>query len=102
MKGANFWAILFGFTLFFLGIDSSFSMLEATATVLHDTAFGRETPRKLTALILCVSGALCSLVFCFDWGFTAFDVVDHYLNVYLMLLLGVLECFAAAWVYEAK
>ena len=37
MKGANFWAILFGITLFCLGIDSAFSTLEATTTVLHDT-----------------------------------------------------------------
>ena len=102
MKGANFWAILFGFTLFFLGIDSSFSTLEATSTVLHDTRLGRETPRKLAALVLCVFGAICSAVFCFNWGFTAFDVVDHYLNVYLMLLMGVLECFGCGWVYEAE
>jgi SNF family Na+-dependent transporter len=37
MKGANFWALLFGITLFCLGIDSSFSTLEATSTVIHDT-----------------------------------------------------------------
>ena len=58
-------------------------------------------PRKLSALFLCILGAMCSAVFCFNWGFTLFDVVDHYLNVYLMLLLGTLECFAVGWIYEA-
>lgn len=47
-------------------------------------------------------GAIGSIFFCFNWGFTFFDVVDNYLNVYLMLVLGVLETFGAAWVYEAK
>jgi SNF family Na+-dependent transporter len=59
-------------------------------------------PRKLAALILCVVGMGCSSLFCFNWGFTLFDVVDHYLNVYLMLFLGVLECLACGWVYEAE
>ena len=58
-------------------------------------------PRKLMALILCVLGSLCSIVFCFNWGFTYFDVVDHYLNVYLMFLIGVLETMGVGWVYEA-
>ena len=102
MKGANFWAILFGITLFCLGIDSSFSTLEATSTVIHDTQFGREMPRKLAALLLVVVGMACSSLFCFNWGFTLFDVVDHYLNVYLMLFLGVLECLACGWVYESE
>ena len=53
------------------------------------------------ALVLCVGGVAFSVAYCFNWGFTLFDVVDHYLNVYLMLLMGVLECFAAGWVYQA-
>jgi len=101
MKGANFWALLFALTLFMLGIDSAFSTLEATTTVLHDTKFGHSISRKLAALFLCLVGAACSAVFCFNWGFTFFDVVDHYLNVYLMLFLGLLECMACGWVYEA-
>jgi SNF family Na+-dependent transporter len=102
MKGANFWAVIFGLTLFMLGIDSSFSTLEATSTVFHDTKIGMKTPRKLVALVLCVCGVIFSLVYCFNWGFTMFDVVDHYLNVYLMLLMGVLECLAVGWIYEAE
>jgi uncharacterized protein YacL len=102
MKGANFWAVIFGLTLFMLGIDSSFSTLEATSTVIHDTKIGMKTPRKLVALILCICGVIFSLVYCFNWGFTMFDVVDHYLNVYLMLLMGVLECLAVGWIYEAE
>jgi len=40
MPGANFWAILFAVTLFTLGIDSAFSLVEAVSTVLADTSAG--------------------------------------------------------------
>ena len=102
MPSPNAWAVILGITLFTLGIDSSFSMLEATATVMADAYMFRDMPRKLLALILCVLGAISSIFFSFNWGFTYFDVVDHYLNVYLMLLIGVLETMGVGWVYEAK
>lgn len=101
MPSPNLWAVILGITLFTLGIDSSFSMLEATATVMADAYAFRDMPRKLLALLLCVLGAISSIFFSFNWGFTYFDVVDHYLNVYLMLLIGVLETMGVGWVYEA-
>ena len=55
----------------------------------------------MIALFLVVLGSIGSIFFSFNWGFTYFDVVDNYLNVYLMLLLGVLETMGASWVYEA-
>lgn len=101
MPAPNLWAFLFSITLFTLGLDSAFSLVEATSTVITDTAWGRKTPRKLIALLLCVVGLLFSTLFCFNWGFTFFDVIDHYLANYLMLLLGLLQCLGAGWVYEA-
>ena len=101
MPAPNFWALILGVTLFTLGIDSAFSMLEAAATVMQDSPIFKKWPRKIIALFLCAVGSLCSILFSFNWGFTFFDVVDNYLNVYLMLLLGVLETMGAAWVYEA-
>lgn len=102
LPGANFWSLLLALTLFMLGIDSAFSFVEAASTVIYDTPTGKKSPRMLTALVLCVFGAIMSVIFCFNWGFTFFDVIDHYLAVYLMLLLGLFQCFAISWVYEAK
>jgi len=102
MPAPNLWAFILSITLFTLGIDSAFSMLEAAATVMQDSPLFRKWPRKVIALFLCSMGSLFSILFSFNWGFTYFDVVDNYLNVYLMLLLGVLETFGAAWVYEAE
>lgn len=102
MPAPNLWAFILAVTLFTLGIDSSFSILEAAATVMQDSPMFKSWPRKLIALLLCVVGSICSIFFSFNWGFTYFDVVDNYLNVYLMLLLGVLETMGASWVYEAS
>jgi len=89
MNGSNFWCALLGLTLFTLGIDTSFSLVEAISTVIYDTNFGENIPRKLTALIVCILGFCCSLLFCSSWGFTYFDVVDRYISVYLMFILGI-------------
>ena len=99
LKGANFWTLMLALTLFGLGIDSSFSILEATSTVIHDTELGKKIPKMVVALLLCIAGAVCSTVFCFNWGFTYFDIVDHYLNVYLVLIMGILQSIAATWVF---
>jgi len=101
MPGANFWALMLACTLFTLGIDSAFSLVEATSTVVGDTPTGRKMDRKLIAGILCLIGAAISTVFCSNWGYTYFDVVDHYLANYLMLIVGILQCFGSCWVWKA-
>lgn len=73
-----------------LGIDSSFSAIEATSTVICDTAWGGAVPRSFVAFVLCVFGFLGSFPFCFNFGFVLFDVVDHYLCAYLLNMIGVL------------
>jgi hypothetical protein len=77
-------------------------MLEAVSTVMSDAYMFRDMPRKLLALLLCLVGAISSIFFSYNWGFTYFDVVDHFLNVYLMLLIGILETAGVGWVYEAN
>jgi SNF family Na+-dependent transporter len=100
MPGSNFWILLLGITLFTLGIDTAFSLVEAISTVVYDTEKGKSVPRKLTALIVCILGWLGSLLFCPSWGYTHFDVADRYISVYLMFVLGIMQCFAAAWAFR--
>lgn len=97
---SNGWAIMLALTLFTLGLDSAFSLIEAATTVLGDTQFGKTHKRWLIALIMCLVGAALSTIFCSNWGFTYFDVVDHYLANYLMLIVGILQCFGACWMYK--
>lgn len=94
---SNGWALMLALTLFTLGLDSAFSMVEAVSTVIADTAMGEKTPRWIVALVLCFLGGVISTIFCSNWGFTYFDVVDHYLANYLMLIVGILQCFGSCW-----
>lgn len=89
MSWSNFWAGLLGLTLFLLGVDSAFSMVEATSTVINDLKTFRKIPKAFIALVICIFGLLCSLPFCTNWGFILFDVIDHYLCTYLLLLCGI-------------
>lgn len=101
LPGSNFWAFMLGCTLFMLGIDSSFSAIEATSTVICDTAWGGIVPRSFVAFVLCLIGFLGSFPFCFNFGFTLFDVVDHYLCAYLLLMIGILQAFGCGWFFDS-
>jgi len=100
MDAPNFWAVLFGLTLYMLGIDSAFSMVEATSTVICDTPTGKKYPRMFVAFVLCILGFAFSIPFCTNWGFVLFDTIDHYLCVYLLLLVGILQCFGCGWGFD--
>lgn len=90
MPAPNFWTLMLAVTLFTLGIDSAFAMVEASATVVQDSRLGTKLSKFVIALILCIMGSVLSTIFCFNWGFTFFDCIDHYLNVYFVLLNGIL------------
>ena len=47
IPGANVWCVIVFLTLFFLGIDSAFSLLEAITTVICDAEFGGMQVEKL-------------------------------------------------------
>merc|ERR1712048_821199 len=100
MEGSAFWTCLLGLTLFLLGVDSAFSMVEAVATVLHDTQTFRNCNRTLIAFILCLIGLGISALFCTNWGYILFDCIDHYLGNYLLLLVGILQCAGVGWAFE--
>ena len=100
MKFPNFWMILLALTLYTLGIDSAFSMVEATATVINDTKWGSQFPKSFVAFVLCVLGFILSIPFCTNWGFVLFDVVDHYLSNFLLIIVGILQCFGCGWGFD--
>lgn len=85
-----------------LGIDSAFSMVEATSTVICDTPSGKHIPRMFVAFILCFFGFLISIPFCTNWGYVLFDVIDHYLCAYLLIIVGIMQCFGVGWGFDAE
>lgn len=95
----NFWGILLSLTLFLLGLDSAFALIEACSTVIYD-ALDNPPSRAWISFWLCLTGFGFSLPFCTNWGFILFDVVDHYLNNYLLFIVGMLQCFGVAWLFD--
>lgn len=102
MPGSNFWTILLGLVLFMLGIDSAFSMVEATSTVICDAPSMKKIPRMFVAFALCFFGFLISIPFCTNWGYVLFDVIDHYLCAYLLIIVGIMQCFGVGWGFDAE
>jgi SNF family Na+-dependent transporter len=100
LDGANWWNLCLFSTLYMLGIDSGFSFIEAASTVIYDTPQGRKISRMIIALILCLFCAIWGLLFCSDVGYYVADVVDHYVNIYSLQILGIFQCIAVGWIYE--
>lgn len=102
MSWANLWTFLFSSTLFFLGIDSAFSMVEATSTVITDLDSVKHFPKGFIAFLICFLGFLLSIPFCTNWGYVLFDVIDHYLCTYLLFLCGIFQCFGCGWGFDVE
>mmetsp|Transcript_13602 Transcript_13602/g.38278 ORF Transcript_13602/g.38278 Transcript_13602/m.38278 type:complete len:645 (-) Transcript_13602:4507-6441(-) len=98
LPGGIHWVRLLFFNLFLLGIDSAFAFVESFVTVLQDTVFFKDTPRRVLLLGCILPNFLLSLLYCTDSGFFFLDVIDFYIN-FVMLLVGFLEAFGAAWAY---
>jgi SNF family Na+-dependent transporter len=76
--GANVLSIMWFGTLWLLGIDSMFAMVEGVATVITDTPRFCHLKKEKVALWTCILGFLGSLVFVSDIGFYLLDAFDHY------------------------
>lgn len=99
MAAPNFWVLILSLTLFMLGLDSAFAMIEAPVTVIYD-AMKNPPHRAIITAALCIIGFCISLLFCTNWGFILFDAVDYYLSNYLLYLVGLLETFGVGWMFD--
>lgn len=97
LDGSKGWFGLFCFTLFIAGIDTAFSYIEAFATNIVD-ATGCE--RWKAALGTCVLGIILSIPFTTNFGWTLFDLTEHYVTGYIIIIVGLLQCIAVAWLFE--
>lgn len=93
---------MLGSTLFLLGIDSAFSMVEATSTVIQDLQSMKKVPKGFIAFVINLAGFIFSIPFCTNWGFVLFDVIDHYLCTYLLFLCGIFQCFGCGWGFDVE
>ncbi|HAX72392.1 MAG TPA: sodium-dependent transporter, partial [Firmicutes bacterium] len=96
--GVILFSLVFFIMLFTLAIDSAFSIVEAVITALVDK-FGWD--KKKTTLWTCVAGFLSSLIFATKAGLYWLDIVDHFVNDFNLIAIGLCECVAVGWIYGA-
>ena len=97
---AAIFSLIFFFTLFILGLDSAFSLVEGVTTVVKDA--WRKISVALVAFIVCSLGFLSGFLFITGAGIYFLDIIDHYVNSYLLIMVGILQCIAIGWIYGAQ
>ncbi len=90
---------IFFLMLLTLGIDSAFAMVEAVIGALRD----RWKISKLKAArIVCFAGLILGLPFCFSSGYHWLDIVDHWITVWGLAVVGLLQCIAVGWLFPIE
>jgi NSS family neurotransmitter:Na+ symporter len=97
--GASIFGIIFFVMLLTLGIDSAFSLVEAAVAAGMDRW---KISRKAINLFTCGLAFLLGLVFCTRAGLHWLDIVDHFVNNFGLVLIGLFECLAIGYVFGAK
>ena len=98
MPFAAFFSMLFFLILVVIAYDSAFSLVEAIDTVVMDKTKIR---REIIALVVCVIAFLSGIIFTTNAGLYFLDVIDHFVNSYTLLAVGILQCIAVGWVFGA-
>jgi NSS family neurotransmitter:Na+ symporter len=96
---ASIFGLVFFLMLFTLGIDSAFSIAEGIVVGLVDK-FGWN--RKKTLLGVCIAGFLGGLIFVTKAGLYWLDIIDHWVNDFNLVAIGVIECILVGWIFGAK
>jgi NSS family neurotransmitter:Na+ symporter len=91
--------VLFFFLLTIAGISSSISIIEAFTSAVIDKF---DVSRRRIVTILCIIGFFGSLLFVTRAGLFWLDIVDHFLNHFGLLTVGVLEAFIIGWLYRTE
>jgi len=82
-----------------LGIDSAFSIVEATATAVYDKFRWK---RSRLVFGLCAAGFVLGLVFCFGSGIYWLDVNDRFLAEYSLPLVALVQTVVLGWLIGTK
>ncbi|NJB69275.1 NSS family neurotransmitter:Na+ symporter [Desulfobaculum xiamenense] len=91
-------------TLFFTaivvaGISSQISICEACVAAIRDKF---DISRKTAVTAYCLAGFAGSAIFACDGGLLVLDVVDHFINNFGVLMTGLVEITAMAWLFNIE
>ena len=90
--------VLFFITLLTLGIDSGFAMVEAFVAGMKD--IGVDSQKVLIGTVS--FGFVGGLIFTTDGGIYWLDIIDHFLNDFGLITVGILECLIVGHMLGAE
>ncbi|KAG9508151.1 hypothetical protein J7337_001714 [Fusarium musae] len=102
MPGSNFFSALFFITLVLLGLTCVFALAEVLVTLLCDTNMGLRIPRWVISTSVIVLGALTSLIYSSEFGFSVLDAVDAFVNDVALFITVFSETYMACTLYRWK
>lgn len=89
--------VLFFLLLMLAGISSTISILEAFTSAVLDK-FPVSRGKVITTV--CILGFLGSMMFATHSGLFWLDIVDHFLNQYGLITVGIVEALVVGWLYR--
>jgi len=96
---SNFFSVIFFIALLLLGIDSAFSITEATLASMMD-----KTGRKRTSILLLLSavGFSVGILFTTRGGLNWLDTIDSFVNegTWGIMFVGLIECLVIGWAFD--
>ncbi|MFC1703941.1 sodium-dependent transporter [Candidatus Omnitrophota bacterium] len=96
---AKAFGIVFFATLVVAGLSSSISILEAFTSAIIDKFHYQ---RRVTVTVISIFGFLGSIIFATRGGVHWLQIVDHFLNSYGLVVVGILECILIGWIFKAS
>ena len=87
--------VLFFGTLFFAGITSMVSILEAVVAAIREKF---DMSRKAAVNWICGAAALISILYVTRGGLFYLDTIDHFVNAYGLVVAGLFEVVLVAWI----
>lgn len=91
-------AVVFFVCITIAGLSSLISLVEAFSSAIMDKF---EISRKKAVNITVGIALVGSLVYATRGGLYWLDIIDHFINVYGLLVVGVLEAVAIGWIFGA-
>ncbi|PPJ56543.1 hypothetical protein CBER1_03909 [Cercospora berteroae] len=102
LPAAQFWSVVFFFTLFLLAVSSAFVQLDTVVSILCDTDRGRKMPRVYVVTACTVTAFLVSMIYKTQFGPQLLDAIDMNTNNIVLPFVVFAECYGATVIYRSQ
>ncbi|GJQ74717.1 hypothetical protein Trydic_g21568 [Trypoxylus dichotomus] len=99
LPAPTFWAIIFFFMLFILGIGSQFAGIQAISTLVLDKRPEWRKRQWLVTLVICIGLFAFGIPMCFQGGVYLLTLMEWNTASWAIMLIGFSEVVSVAWFY---